>query len=67
MAQLKTAKDLPAGATVETFWTTWTKQDADKWMNGLGDTMTNVEVDGLLARGGMLTRVPTGTSKRQGW
>lgn len=67
MPQLKTAKDLPTGATVETFWTTWTKQGVDVWANGLGDTMTDVEVDGLLARGGMLTRVPTGTSKREGW
>ncbi|QKW15427.1 hypothetical protein [Verrucosispora sp. NA02020] len=65
--QPKTAKDLPAGAVVETFWTVWTKQTTGLWTNDQGDTMTDAEIDGLLARGGMLTRVPTGTSKRKGW
>lgn len=66
MAQLKTAKDLPAGAEVQTFWTTWTKQTTGLWVNGLGDTMTDSEIDVLLGNGGKLTRVPTGASKQEG-
>ena len=65
MPQTKTAKDLPPGAVVETFWTTWTKARPDKWTNGLNDTMTDTEVDGLLASGDMLTRVPTSTCTKE--
>ncbi|MEU7978299.1 hypothetical protein AB0B63_07175 [Micromonospora sp. NPDC049081] len=62
---MKTAKDLPAGAVVETFWTTWVKGGISLWTNRLGDTMTDGEIDHLLSNGGMLTRVPTGTPKEQ--
>lgn len=61
--EMKTAKDLPAGAEVETFWSVITKQSHDEWTNRMGDPFTDAEVDAVLANGGMLTRVPTGTAK----
>ncbi|WP_433460658.1 hypothetical protein [Micromonospora sp. CA-248212] len=63
--ETKTAKDLPVGAEVQTFWTTWTKGDVNAWTNGLGDTMTDAEIDGLLGNGGMLTRVPVGPQAKR--
>lgn len=62
----KTAKDLPAGAVVETFWTSWVKGGVSLWTNGLGDVFTDAEIDHLLSNGGMLTRVPTGSAAERG-
>ncbi|MGS2615137.1 hypothetical protein ACVCAH_11520 [Micromonospora sp. LZ34] len=63
--QPKTAKDLPHGAEVQTFCTTIIKKGSDEWANAEGDPFTDAEVDEVLARGGILTRVPTGASPRQ--
>ena len=57
----KTAKDLPAGAVVETFWSVITKNGPDQWTNRMGDPFTDVEIDHLLSNGGTLTRVPVGS------
>lgn len=61
----KTAKALPPGAEVQTFWTTTTKISDDYWTNQVDDIFTDTEIDDVLARGGMLTRVPTGRAKEQ--
>lgn len=63
--ETKTAKDLPAGAEVETFWSVITKNGPDQWTNRAGDRFTDSEIDDVLAKGGMLTRVPTGRAKEQ--
>lgn len=63
--ETKTAKDLPAGAEVETFWTTITKIGDDYWTNQVDDVFTDQQIDDVLAKGGMLTRVPTGRTKEQ--
>lgn len=63
--ETKSAKDLPVGAEVQTFWTTWTKGDVNAWTNGLDDTMTDAEIDDLLGNGGMLTRVPVGPQAKR--
>lgn len=63
--QAKTAKDLPAGAEMQTRWATWTKQPNGLWTNSQGHTRTNAEIDHLLSSGGMLTRVPTGTHTKE--
>jgi hypothetical protein len=60
---LKTAKDLPPGAQVKTFWTDWTKTSttqADCWTNELGDRFTNDDIDRVLARGAQIWFIPTG-------
>lgn len=55
-SQPKNAKDMPAGAEVQTFFATITKTGADRWVNRAGDPFTDAEVDDVLARGGVLTR-----------